>query len=295
MTRNLRINENPQLKTKTFKGRLNSKKFENQLKACAQQSAQQGLGDTSPNNVESRFALPWLKSLLQSGGHVGHKPLNLSLSRICYPAMSDSLIGGRGKGAIINPSATLRGTARGLYAAASVLRHKGQILIIDTRGEISPTKGLAENCNRDIPRFLSFSGNRWIGGSLTNWGSISQMIYRSAQISRKFDSFLRANRIQLPRYEKIKEAYPGFLALSGGGVQLRLTRQPDLLFLTNPNENRHVIEEARTLKIPVVALVDSNTDLLNITIPIPINSNSTVWSNQIITTLIDLATSLSSR
>lgn len=246
-------------------------------------------------HLESRFNLFWYKRLVQSGGHIGHRPLKLSLSRVCYPAISSSLIGERGDGAVINPSITLEQTAKGLFLAASVLRQNGHILVIDTRGETSPTKGLIENCNRKIPPFLSFSGNRWVGGSLTNWGSISQMIRRSAQISHRFEAFLKANRIHLPRYDKIRQAYPGFLASGRGGVQLRLTGQPDLLVVVNPNENRHVVEEAKTLKIPVVALVDSNTNLSHITVPIPVNPNPMLWSNHIVTTLIDVATSLSSR
>ncbi|BDA51699.1 Ribosomal protein S2 (mitochondrion) [Coccomyxa sp. Obi] len=243
--------------------------------------------------VKSEFALIWLKRLIQSSGHLGHRPFKLSLSRICYPAASSLLIGERGRGAIINPSITLEQTAKGLFLGASVLRQKGKILIIDTRGEISPMGGLIERYNRQIPASLSFSGSRWVGGSLTNWSSISEMIGRSAQISHKFQAFLERNRIHLPRYEKMKQAYPGFLHFTRNGTQLRLTRQPDLLLIINPNENRHVIEEAQTLKIPVVALVDSNTDLSNITIPIPINYNVPLWSNAIINILIDLATSLS--
>ena len=119
------------------------------------------------------------------------------------------------------------------------------------------------------------------------------MIGRSAQISHKFQAFLERNRIHLPRYEKMKQAYPGFLHSTRNGTQLRFTRQPDLLLIIDPNENRHVIEEAQTLKIPVIALVDSNTDLSNITIPIPINYNVPFWSNVIVNILIDLATSLS--
>lgn len=245
------------------------------------------------STLKSRFDPFWLKRLIQSGGHVGHRPLKLSLSRICYPTMYNSLIGERGKGAVINPSVTLEQTVKVLYVAASILRRRGHILIIDTRGETSPMRGLLQKCNRNIPSSLSFSGNRWVGGSLTNWGSISQMICRSAQISRKFEAFLKTNRIHLPRYEKIKQAYPGFLKVDKNGMGLRLKRQPDLLFIANPNENRHVIEEARTLKIPVVALVDSNTDLTHITISIPVNSNPMVWSNSIVTILMDLAISLS--
>ena len=243
--------------------------------------------------MKSKFALLWLKRLIQSSGHLGHRPLKISLSRICYPAASSLLIGERGRGAVLNPSITLEQTAKGLFLGASVLRRKGKILIIDTRGEISSMDGLIERYNRKIPVSLSFSGNRWVGGSLTNWSSISEMIGRSAQISHKFQAFLERNRIHLPRYEKMKQAYPGFLHSTRNGTQLRFTRQPDLLLIINPNENRHVIEEAGTLKIPVVALVDSNTDLSNITIPIPINYNAPLWSNAIVNILIDLATSLS--
>lgn len=264
--------------------------FSNQLKPTGRQNLL----------LKSKSALLWLKRLIQFSGHLGHRPLKLSLSRICYPAAFSLLIGQRGRGAVINPSITLEQTARGLFLGASVLRRKGKILIIDTRGEISPMGSLIERYNKRIPTSLSFSGNHWVGGSLTNWSSISEMIGRSAQISRQFEAFLETNRIHIPRYEKIKQAYPGFLYemesilhSNTSGTRLRLTRQPDLLFLINPNENRHVIEEARTLKIPVVALVDSNTDLSYITVPIPINYNSLLWSNAIVNILIDLATSLS--
>lgn len=235
----------------------------------------------------------WLKGLLRSGGHVGHRPLRLSLSRLGHPDTLSCLSGERGGGAITNPLITFKQTAKGLLLAASVLRQKGHVLVIDTRGETSPLGGLIERHNRGIPTSLSFSGDRWVGGTLTNWASISRMVCRSAQISSNFEAFLKRDRIHVPRYEKMRQAYPGFLKTQSGAVHLRLKRHPDLLFFTNPNENRHVIQEARTLNIPVMALVDSNTDLTHITVPIPVNSNASLWSNKIVSTLIDLAESLS--
>ncbi len=234
----------------------------------------------------------WLKDFLRSGGHVGHRPLKLSLSRLGYSDTFSSLRGKRDGGAVINPLITFKQTAKGLLLAASVLRQKGHVLVIDTRGETSPLSGLIERHNRKILTSLSFSGDRWVGGTLTNWVSISRMICRSAQISSNFEAFLKRNRIHVPRYEKMRQAYPGFLKTQAGDVHLRLKRHPDLLFFTNPNENKHVIQEAQTLKIPVMALVDSNTDLTHIAVPIPVNSNASLWSNKIISTLIDLAKSL---
>jgi len=234
-----------------------------------------------------------LKDLFKSGGHVGHRPLKLPLSRFWYPPTSRYLIGDRNKMGIINPIVTTEQTAKGLYMAASILSKKGHILVIDTRGEISPLTSLLENNSNKIPSLLSFSGDRWLGGTLTNWDSISKMIRRCAQISKKFDKFLTENRIHLPRYEKMRQAYPGFLKIQRREINLRLKGRPDLLLIINPNENRHIVEEAKRLSIPVVGFVDSNTDSTHLTVAIPINGNCAIWSNNFITTLINLTTCLS--
>ncbi len=230
----------------------------------------------------------WLKAFLKDGGHMGHKPLKLPISRLWYPHMGNFIIGDRNKVALINSPLTLKQAIKGLYLSSTVLRRQGHILIIDTRGETSSLSGLVKSSNYKIPAALSFSGSRWMGVSLTNWDSISIMVRRCAQISKQFDGFLAHNRIHIPRYEKMREAYPGFIKTS-----LCFKRSPDLLWVINPTENRHIIQEANRLNIPIIGLVDSNTDLSNITIPIPIKTNTLFQSNKLITTLLTLSNSLS--
>lgn len=237
----------------------------------------------------------WLKPCLKHGGHIGHKPLDLPTSRLWDPRAPTFLIGDRNRVAVVNSHLTLEGAAKGLYLSAAVLRRRGHILIIDTRGEASPLANLVESSNHFIPASLSFSGSRWMGGSLTNWDSISGMVRRCAHISREFDAFLTENRIHIPRYERMRQAYPGFVKVvspavfNSSEIRLRFKRRPDLLWLVNPNDNRHIVQEAERLGIPTIGVMDSNTNPSNITIPIPVNPNTSFWSNKLIKTLLALS------
>jgi hypothetical protein len=87
----------------------------------------------------------------------------------------------------------------------------------------------------------------------------------------------------------MKASYPGFLGKGKGDVRVRLKKNPDLVFVVNPNESRHIIREADALKIPVIALVDSNTNLEGIKIPIPVNYDTTHWVYHCVNTLVRLA------
>ena len=310
----------------------------------------------SPKNRMRPLKNSWLKHTLNYSGHVGHKHVKLSLSRAWLPPIGDYLIGNRNSLATFNSHLVLEGAVKGLYLSATVLQRRGHILVVDTRGEASPLPNLIENSNHRIPASLSFSGPCWVGGSLTNWESISVMVRRCAQISKQFDVFITQNRIHIPRYEKMMNAFPGFIKVSlpffastmhGQGLysqsrpcivdakkgfdghpwpcikdakkgfdghpwptkgqppnlfkegelnsyepQLRFKRRPDLLWILNPNENRHIIEEAKRLSIPTIGIVDSNTDLSNITVSIPVNVNASFWPNKLITTLITLSKSM---
>jgi small subunit ribosomal protein S2 len=262
-------------------------------------------------NNEGRSKKLWLKPTLNHGSHVGHKTAKLLTSRAWVPPIGVYLVGNRDKVAAIDSHLTLEGAAKGLYLAAAILRRGGHVLVIDTRVEASSLPNLIEISNYRIPVSLSFSGSHWVGGSLTNWDSISVMIRRCAQISDQFDTLITRNRIHIPRYEKMRHAFPGFIksnhlfqktggslfTLAGKGenllnfhdAQLRFKRRPDLLWILNPNENRHIIEEAERLSIPTVGMVDSNTDLSNITVAIPVNTDSLLWPGKVTTILLSLS------
>jgi small subunit ribosomal protein S2 len=239
-------------------------------------------------NNEGRSKKLWLKPTLNHGSHVGHKTAKLLTSRAWVPPIGVYLVGNRDKVAAIDSHLTLEGAAKGLYLAAAILRRGGHVLVIDTRVEASSLPNLIEISNYRIPVSLSFSGSHWVGGSLTT-----------------------RNRIHIPRYEKMRHAFPGFIksnhlfqktggslfTLAGKGenllnfhdAQLRFKRRPDLLWILNPNENRHIIEEAERLSIPTVGMVDSNTDLSNITVAIPVNTDSLLWPGKVTTILLSLS------
>jgi ribosomal protein S2 len=144
----------------------------------------------------------------------------------------------------------------------------------------------------------SYINERWIGGTLTNWKQISESILLYNKFSTQFDTFLRIHNIQIPMYEKAKKRYEGLNILSSRTARDVLRREaplrprsamnrnthdkvlsmrsaiPDVIILTNPDENNIVIKEAQLFKIPVIAFADTNTKTLGIDYIIPGNNKS---------------------
>ena len=230
-------------------------------------------------------------SLTKKGGHIGHNAASALQPRLRHPLSSQLLLGKRGRGDVACPSLSVDQAARGLHLIARVLQHGGHVLLLDTRGEASALQRFVEARASFLPPSLSFGGQHWVGGTLTNWNTISKMVFRCAQISNQFDTFLMSNRVHLPRYEKMRRSYLGFLQhneiyRNKGGVSIenkqivkyaddvKLTGHPDLLLVINPAENRQIIRESERLGIPVVGVVDSNDNLRGITVPVLINPGS---------------------
>jgi small subunit ribosomal protein S2 len=80
--------------------------------------------------------------------------------------------------------------------------------------------------------------------------------------------------------------YPVFLEKSKGRVKLRLNNKPDLIFIVNPNESSACNSRSEWFKIPVIALVDSNTNLDGIQIPIPVNYDTMFWVYHCVNSLL---------
>ena len=121
---------------------------------------------------------------------------------------------------------------------------------------------------------LSYVDYKWIGGTLTNWKQVSKSVLTYAKFAERCEKFLYHSTIDFPRYKKIKECFHGLITKKRGKVYLAFNEKPDLVFIMNPNENRHIIAEANKMHIPVIALVESNTCLKGISYPIPANAYS---------------------
>ena len=150
-------------------------------------------------------------SLIKRAGHIGHNAASTLQPRLRHPQSLQLLLGKRGRGDVACLSISVDQAARGLYLVARVLQHGGHVLLVDTRGETSPLQRFVEARASFLPPSFSFGGQHWVGGTLTNWNSISKTVFRCAQISNQFDTFLVNNRVHLPRYEKMRKSYLGFL------------------------------------------------------------------------------------
>jgi len=228
-----------------------------------------------------------LSQMIQMKTQLGHKPLNFFGNRLWYPEMAKSFLGIRDGVTIIDPEVTLKATAEGLYFASLILRNQGRLLLVDSRHEFSPFSQLAAKYADKLEPSIAIAGNRWIGGTLTNWSSISTHVSQFGFITSMFKPFVNSFRVTSPRYKKMKDAFPGFLTVSSAHQlqhmsgntkpQLKLRQRPDLLIVCRPQENFLLLREAFRLQIPVLAFVDSNTSLDYITFPIPVNTENHEW------------------
>ena len=214
------------------------------------------------------------KNFLNASSHLGHK--SLKFTPAWHPLMSNFLYGTRNKTSILNNQYTLKKMLKAFYMLSYTLKSKGHVLIINTNPEYIK---LFENMRLVLIKNLqqinvSFCVQKWVGGTLTNWSQISKSVRTFAQFAERFDKFLSINNIYFPRYTKMKKCFQGFIYIKNNSLHMGFQKKPDVIFLINPNENRHIIDEAKILNIPVIAITDSSTDLSGISYPIPANNNS---------------------
>ena len=238
-----------------------------------------------PNIQQKQFYFS--KQLLKKSVQIGHKSLSISKSRSWHPLMTHYLLGIRNNISIINSAQTLKQLLNAYYIIILILKNKGRLLVVNTNPEYfrifknisSIQKNSVNKKNADIfsilnSSLISYCNNQWIGGTLTNWKQISRSALTFAKFSERFDNFLTKNNIYFPQYKKMKKRFQGLVIKVDEKIILAFKKTPDLILIVNPNENRNVIDEANCLNIPVLAFTDSNTDLLGITYPIPVNCNS---------------------
>lgn len=233
----------------------------------------------------------WKHSLLnqiKNGIPIGHKSINLSKKKYWHPLMSPFLGAIRNKTAILTNSLARKSLLRAFYLIALVVKSGGNILIVNTNPEYFTLSknisiltlgntsnqfqnSISKNFKNLNASNISYCSFKWVGGTLTNWKQISKSVLTFAKFSQRCESFLYNHNINFPRYNKIKTCFQGLLTKKFNKTLLAFYEKPDLIFLVNPNENRNVIAEANKLHIPIVALVESNTNLHGISYPIPCN------------------------
>jgi small subunit ribosomal protein S2 len=200
-----------------------------------------------------------MRQLLEAGVHFGHQ------TRRWNPKMAPYLFGVRNGVHVIDLTQTVPMLHRALESTREVAAAGGRILLVGTKRQAQePIAQAASRCGQ------YYVNHRWLGGMLTNWKTISQSIRRlrelDARIAEGTQGLTKKETLQLTRQrDKLERALGGIKDMGG---------LPDLLFVIDTNKEAIAVAEARTLGIPVVAVVDSNSDPDSVIYPVPGNDDA---------------------
>ena len=200
-----------------------------------------------------------IQQLLESGVHLGHKTFRWN------PKMKDYIFGKKNSIHIIDLVQTLELTNKALLKVSSVIREGGKILFVSTKKQASES---IANLAKDTSQY--YVNYRWLGGMLTNWKTISNSIKKLKQINEA----LKDENVGFTKKEILKMGIKrDKLERSLGGI-LEMKNIPDLMFIIDTNYEKLAIKEAIKLKIPIIAILDSNSDPSDIDYPIPGNDDA---------------------
>ena len=200
-----------------------------------------------------------MRQLLEAGVHFGHT------TRRWNPKMSDYLFGARNGIHIIDLEQTVPMLHRALAAIRDVVAGGGRVLLVGTKRQASdPVADAARRCGQ------YYVNHRWLGGMLTNWRTISNSIKRLRELDSRLEEentgLTKKETLQMTRErDKLERALGGIKEMAG---------LPDVLFIIDTNKENIAVAEANKLGIPVVAVVDSNSDPAGIDYPVPGNDDA---------------------
>lgn len=208
------------------------------------------------------MALPefTMRELLEAGAHFGHQTHRWN------PKMQKYIFGDRANIHILDLSQTVPMLHQALVKVREVVAKGGRVLFVGTKRQASdPVATAAKRCAQ------YYVNHRWLGGTLTNWQTVSKSIARMREVEALTQGenpkgLTKKEVLNLSReYEKLERSLGGIANM--GGI-------PDLMFVIDTNKEAIAIKEARKLGIPVIALVDSNCDPDEVDMPIPGNDDA---------------------
>ena len=200
-----------------------------------------------------------IQQLLEAGVHLGHKTLRWN------PKMKKYIFGKRDSIHIMDLTQTLELTKVALEKIYTTIANNGKILFVSTKKQAS--EAIAEVAKETDQYFVNY---RWLGGMLTNWGTISGSIKKM----KKYESDLVSENRGFTKKELLKMSVKkDKLERSLGGIA-EMKKTPDLVFIIDTNYESLAIAESVKLGIPIIAILDSNSNPDNIDYPIPGNDDA---------------------
>tara|TARA_B100001121_G_scaffold310012_1_gene339056 strand:- start:1359 stop:2186 length:828 start_codon:yes stop_codon:yes gene_type:complete len=204
-----------------------------------------------------------MRQLLDAGIHFGHQ------SHRWNPKMKPYLFGIRNGIHIIDLQQTVPLLHKALVFLYEIANNNGKILFVGTKRQAQ--KPIQEAAMKNNQYFVT---HRWPGGMLTNWKTITQSIKQLDDLDLKLDEkndffkvLTKKERLNLQRKQDK-------LNLSLGGIR-NMNGIPDAMIIFDTNKEKNALEEAKVLKIPIVAIIDSNSNPDGIDFPIPGNDDAT--------------------
>ncbi len=200
-----------------------------------------------------------IEQLLEAGVHLGHKTLRWN------PKMKKYIFGKRDSIHIIDLTQTLELTNLALEKVHNTISTGGKILFISTKKQAS--EAVAQLAKDTDQYFVNY---RWLGGMLTNWGTISNSIKKL----NKINIDLAAENRGFTKKELLKmSGQRDKLQRSLGGI-MEMKKIPDIVFIIDTNYESLAIKESIKLGIPIIAVLDTNSNPDGIDYPIPGNDDA---------------------
>lgn len=202
-----------------------------------------------------------MRELLEAGVHYGHKTMRWN------PRMAPYLFGSRNGTHIIDLQQTAPLLHKSLQTVYDVVRKNGRVLFVGTKRQASDQ--IAEAAARCGQYYVN---HRWLGGMLTNWNTVSASIKTLRDIEAKLTGEEAAGLKKKEILSMQRKADK--LRLFLGGI-MDMGGRPDLLFIIDTNKESIALLEAKKLGIPVIAILDSNSNPDGVEYPIPGNDDAT--------------------
>ena len=200
-----------------------------------------------------------IKNLLEAGVHLGHKTFRWN------PKMDKFIFGSKKSIHIIDLVQTLELINTALVKIHECISNGGKILFVSTKKQASDS---IANLAKDTSQF--YVNHRWLGGMLTNWKTISNSIKRYKKLSID----LKKENTGFTKKELLKMSIQrDKLERSLGGIS-EMTKIPDMIFIIDTNIEELAVKESIKLNIPIVAILDTNSNPAGINYPIPGNDDA---------------------
>jgi len=200
-----------------------------------------------------------IRQLLEAGVHFGHQTHRWN------PLMDEYIYGSRNGIHIIDLTQTLTMLDVALNEIHKLVSKGGSVLFVGTKRQAQ--HAIAEAATKCAQYYINY---RWLGGTLTNWNTVSNSILRLKDLEGFDESqlslFTKKERLNIEKeHQKLN--------LSLGGIK-EMKNIPDMLFVVDTNKEAIAIKEAKKIGIPVVAILDSNSSTDGVDFPIPGNDDA---------------------